>query len=174
MNITDLNDNINKNRHFSLARYQDGEIIAMIKHDWIHDIKATSAHPYGNCDGHLYFDEMCNGLYDSICTEKNVPYSNINKYIFRISIDEEISNIENCDNDIICNCDGKTWWRRKKTSRTEVLKMLYNLKENIKVKITYIQLDSEILINPTKIIDFIDILNIKNYNNSRSSIYKRV
>jgi len=159
MDVEKFLNNLKENKHFSFVRYQDGELIALVKYDWINDIPAVQ-NKIGNCDGHLYFDEMCNGLNDAVCSVKNGSYSHNDKYIFSITLDGIIYCIKD-DVKNIYGLYGADWPNRKK-SKDEILKMLYNLKENIKVKITPDLINNYIYSTPLYIVEFINILNMKN------------
>ncbi len=148
-------NNIDSDKHFSYVRFQDGELIALIGYDWITDIEAIE-NKVGNIDGHLYFDEMCTALRESICSDKNVIYSNKNKYVFRISCEDQIFIINKCPS------YSDKFWKNKKKSKNDILKMLNDLASNIKVKISGDILNTNIYQSPHIFIKFVDIVNKKN------------
>ena len=53
-------------------------------------------------------------------------------------------------------------WSNKKKSKDEIIKMVYNLKENIKVKISPDLINHYIYSTPLYLVEFINILNMKN------------
>ena len=76
---------------------------------------------------------MSKGLYDSICSDKNVIYSHNNKFIFRISTEQIINRLKTINEYI---CSQPEWWEGQKKTKTDVINMLNTLKENTKVKIS--------------------------------------
>ena len=74
-------ENINNNIPFLLARYNDGEFIAITQWDYIYNCHCSMSP--GNIDSHKYDKELGDVLREAILSDENVQLSKENKYLFQ-------------------------------------------------------------------------------------------
>lgn len=130
-------ENIKNNVPFLLARYNDGEFIAITQWDYIY--KCHCSKSPGNIDGHKYDRELGDVLRQAILSAENVKLSMENKYLFQ----SKLSNYKNMHGN--------------------VFKLDVSSLNNIKFNVNTITDDftDYIYANPSKFIDCINLLNNK-------------
>lgn len=136
--IKELCDLLQNDQPFMLARYNDGEFIAITNWDYIYNCPADKSH--GNIDGHKYDLELGKVLRDAILSDENKILSNNKKYIFQSKLEHY-----------------KNYHKNKFNLNTGSL-------NNIKFNISTITSDftDTVYGNPSLFVNIIDKLNSKN------------
>ena len=76
---------LKENKPFMLARYNDGEFIAITQWDFIRNCSTDKIH--GNIDGHKYFPEMGTVLREAILSDENRVLAENKKYFFQTKLE---------------------------------------------------------------------------------------